>query len=314
MSLTTEIKNRSSPVSRFLAERFPGHLAVVRGAKERLTAATPILPASEVGYPWMLVGTALDFRLRFSFAPTRVRDLLTVQIGMDKLYQNRPDLVPLDEGRAIMRDLVPALDGIVKETRPAGRRLDRPDEERLCRYCAGLALFDDFGRSPRVPNRLVSPRTVASADDLLALADPAWVDDLCALSWAFYDQCGDLLSSASVLNPQFRGGRDVNGADADLILDGCLIEIKTTKAPALTRIMLEQAIGYALLDYEDEYRIREVGVYMARQGVFLRWPLDALLATMGGGPVPDLAQVRDEFRQAAATSGYSYDPNALPTR
>lgn len=60
------------------------------------------------------------------------------------------------------------------------------------------------------------------------------------------------------------GGRDVHrrggvrepssligSADADFLVDGCLVEVKTTKRPASRREDLYQLLGYALLDFEN---------------------------------------------------------------
>ncbi len=64
-------------------------------------------------------------------------------------------------------------------------------------------------------------------EDLLALARPEVVDDLCQLNWAFYDGHPALLSQPAVLSPTFAGSADVGvGTDAGLIVDGCLIDIR----------------------------------------------------------------------------------------
>ena len=75
----------------------------------------------------------------------------------------------------------------------------------------------------------------------------------------------------------FRGGRDVGGADGDLILDGCLIDIKTTIKPIITKLYLYQIIGYALLDYDDTHKIHKLGLYMTRQNELLEWTVSELL-------------------------------------
>ena len=75
------------------------------------------------------------------------------------------------------------------------------------------------------------PRTpgLCHADAVIQDGVDVAVADLCALSWAFHDRFADLLGRRAAFNPSFAGSRDVGGADADLILDGCLIDIKTTK-------------------------------------------------------------------------------------
>lgn len=99
-----------------------------------------------------------------------------------------------------------------------------------------------------------------------------------------------------VLNPTFAGSTDVGGADADLIVDGCLLEIKTTKAMSLDAEWLRQLFGYLLLDYYDRYAIRTVGVYLARHGEMLTWQVDDFLRDLTRDATIKLADLRDEFR------------------
>jgi len=49
-----------------------------------------------------------------------------------------------------------------------------------------------------------------------------------------------------------------------------------------------------LLDYADEHRTDSIGMYLARHGVLLRWPLTALLGDRGAPG--DLVALRDRFR------------------
>ena len=72
----------------------------------------------------------------------------------------------------------------------------------------------------------------------------------------------------------------IGGADADIIDEGCLIDIKCTKSPKQTNF-LRQVIGYALLDVDDEHRLDSVGIYLARQGIFWRVPLDDIARQAG---------------------------------
>jgi hypothetical protein len=86
------------------------------------------------------------------------------------------------------------------------------------------------------------------------------------------------------VNPCFgEGSRLVGNADADIILDGTLIEIKTTKDLKLKRSDLNQLIGYYVLsligginDDPSEKPIRNIGIYFARHGVLWTIPLSEL--------------------------------------
>ncbi len=76
------------------------------------------------------------------------------------------------------------------------------------------------------------------------------------------------------INPTFgNGSRLVGGADADLIIDGTLIDIKVTKYLKLERAHLNQTIGYYILsliggvnDDEKARPIENIAIYFARHG------------------------------------------------
>jgi hypothetical protein len=93
----------------------------------------------------------------------------------------------------------------------------------------------------------------------------------------------------------------LSGADADIILDGCLIDFKATINPKFERDWLYQVLGYAFLDFEDSYHIHSVGLYLARQGVLIQWPLVTLLKDLTGASVT-LDALREEFRAKVAVT------------
>ena len=87
------------------------------------------------------------------------------------------------------------------------------------------------------------------------------------------------------LNPVFgNGSRKVGGADADIIVDDMLIDIKTTKHPKFKPEMLRQLVGYSLLankfgvNYENgdclPHKITKMAVYFSRAGKFFIMNLD----------------------------------------
>lgn len=54
-------------------------------------------------------------------------------------------------------------------------------------------------------------------------------------------------------------------------------------------------IGYALLDFDDDYRVAELGIFAARYGYLAIWELGALLSELAGHEVR-VQSARDEFR------------------
>lgn len=76
------------------------------------------------------------------------------------------------------------------------------------------------------------------------------------------------------LNPTFGHGSElVGGADADLIVDDMLVDIKTTKFLTFTQDQYNQLIGYYILskigkvnEFED-ISISKIGIYFSRHGM-----------------------------------------------
>src|SRR5262249_7159793 len=92
---------------------------------------------------------------------------------------------------------------------------------------------------------------------------------------------------------------EIGGADADLISAGYLVDIKTTIGPKFARArLLYQLLGYVLLDYDDTYRISDIGVYLSRQTLFVRWPLEQMLNTLLHPRSQSLPSLRASFRAA----------------
>jgi hypothetical protein len=80
-----------------------------------------------------------------------------------------------------------------------------------------------------------------------------------------------------ILNPTFgTASRIVGGADADIILDNTIIEVKTTKHLQVRRENWNQLIGYYILasiggidHISPNYKIKRLGIYFARYGELL---------------------------------------------
>lgn len=197
--------------------------------------------------------------------------------------------------RVFFGDLAELLERIV----PARRRLEADDEVLLLRYCVVLAALDRFFREGFRPDSLLlTPAPKTSVAELLAVAQPEWLNDLLQLSWGFFDIFSDLLDQRALLNPTFDGSEWVGGADADLIVENCLIDIKTTKWPFWDAEWVYQVLGYVLLDWNNTYQIESVGIYFARQRFLLRWSLPDLLSTVSGGSATnrnDLNALRQEW-------------------
>lgn len=120
--------------------------------------------------------------------------------------------------------------------------------------------------------------------------DPLDVEDLKALISVVPKQEFTAIQT-SVLNPSFGWASQlVGGADADVIIDDTLIEIKTTKYLTLDRSYIDQLIGYYVLlklngisscvpsaFKAKEYELNYIGVYFARHGYFYKVPINDVI-------------------------------------
>lgn len=87
-----------------------------------------------------------------------------------------------------------------------------------------------------------------------------------------------------LLNPEFGPGTLlVKGADADLILDDLLIDVKTTKKLTLERKHFDQLLGYYILSeverqFEPEIEpITRLGIYFSRYAYLYEFPVDQVI-------------------------------------
>lgn len=92
-----------------------------------------------------------------------------------------------------------------------------------------------------------------------------------------------------ILNPSFgMASRLVGGADADLIIDDTLIDIKTTKNLAFTRKYFNQLMGYYVLfkmrnctidGLEHKPWVKNLGVYYSRFGYLFTFPIKPIISS-----------------------------------
>jgi hypothetical protein len=178
---------------------------------------------------------------------------------------------------------------------PRGGVLPDAEEQILARYCYLLSVYEVCYRNPMAANPLHSVSDHASVPTLLGvIPSQSTIDDICALIDGFVGTQSPLLDRPIVANPKFAESIRLGGADADLVVDHCLIDIKTVRATRLDRPTAYQVLGYALADSDDVYGISEVAIYLARQPALLRWSLDDLIDEASNGAT-DLAALRKGF-------------------
>ncbi len=242
------------------------------------------------------MGAAFDYRLRFWFQRPEISSLVAAS-GAEILHplSRHAASTPFDALAADLDDFLDAND-------PRGRLLEPEDERRLAWFCYVLALYEVPYRTTGIRTALNDLGAHPSDGELDALAPEAALDDVRALIGAFGDRYGETLRPAKVVaNPTMALSWKLGGADADLILDGCLLDIKVTKAPTMRREVAYQLIGYVLADTNDSHSIARAGFYLARVPALLVWPVDELLVEAAGREV-ELADLREEFAAVVSAS------------
>ena len=320
MSLTSELKDPKSRVSAFMRERLPNTRRVMALSRGRMGERPARRPAKPV--PWSLIGTALDYRLRFYFPQDGLKgglENLICYAGAARACGTRVSNAEDDEVRGLipppaqlpgrlsyelMLDFFASLAECLRVI-PPQRRLDATDEDRLLRHCVVMAALDVFARAGfDARSVLLIPEPRRTVCELLAVAEQEWLDDLRELSWDFEQGFAALWTLPAALNPTFDGSGFVGGADADLISAGCLIEVKTTINPLKDADWIYQLVGYALLDWHDAYHIEKVAVYFARQAYLLEWEVSDLLAELAGSPGVTLGALRADWHDLLARRAF----------
>lgn len=240
-----------------------------------------------------LVGTAFDYLFRF-----RVARAAGLRHGPDDWLASR-GLAAIERVRGKRRRLYRlALAGHERAIAAveAYHRLGRVSAP-LLRGALHLADLDRCARAG--PERL--------AEGQLERDYAEEVANLRALVGVIPDGCCEP-AERCVLNPTFGdASRLVGGADADLIVDDTLVDIKTYREPRVTGDVLGQLVGYYTLlalggeaggAAFDHARIRRFGVYFSRHGVLAEAPVGEILTP---DALPRLARLFVE--EAAAADG-----------
>jgi hypothetical protein len=297
LSVTSQLRGAESPLSSFFARELP-LVAPMVARLNRDLVEHPLLfpPASFRGGDWGTVGTAFDLRVRcyFSARLPEARSAMRGAAMVARLVAGENER-KMTAALTLWTKVIERMRTDLDRIGTAGRRLEWDDEDRVNAHCLVLALFEQCSRAaPRPEFPAVIGMTAALAqkriDPMLELPRDPWLDDLRQLSWRFIETQYDLVHRPAVLNPTFAGSFEVGGADADLIVAGELIDLKSSRNP-LTKVDFYEALAYVLLDYENAFQIERLGLYAARRGRLVSWPVSAVLRALSERsprPLPDL--------------------------
>jgi UvrD/REP helicase N-terminal domain/UvrD-like helicase C-terminal domain len=297
LPLTGQLKYENAPISLFLARHLPDTHRVVQDYHRRIAGLpVPVQPKDTWRPAWPALGHAIDYRLRLSLG-CPLGD--PVQLGIEVVASDEP-LPGAPNGRtrtalaATGHHLLDVVDRFLAGTLAL-------EDRWLTRLCFVASCYEDVYRTGEVaPNSMLrdaSPRT-----DLRTLVKtvPAYVvADIAAqleLARPVFTPFRALPPPLIACGPTFAGSTDIGGADADFIVDGLLLDCKATTTPTrLGSTEIGQLAGYLLLDYDDRYRITQVGLYLSRQGTAIAWQVPEFLGLLGT-EVP-LPQLRGRLRE-----------------
>ena len=281
MSLTSQVKTTTTPLGRYMRAKFSRTAEIVKQVN-RDYRGNPMLvppPASWTSAEAGKAGTAADYRIRMLYAEYRWED--TIASRMLPLIRDQQEH---------LYDSLTQFEAVAAEA--------QEEEDRLCRICVVMAEMDLFMRI-RLVSDFFQEREAASAQALLDQVNPEIAQDVAAQAAAYREaaETAGLLDGDCHLNPTFAGSLAVGGADAYLIVKGCLFNLKSSRKLEMAGLDIFQIIGYALLDYDNRYQITEAGIFHTRYGRLIRWPLPELLERCMTPSAPhDLAELRDEVK------------------
>jgi hypothetical protein len=264
-----------------------------------------------------LVGTAIDYRLRFLFEILPVTHLQAFRAAqgwhvsdagtaLSELvtFPNATDSRRIVSMPKVSADLFIALREFLRRVRPARRYLSRDDEAWLCRYCAALALIDRkiTGKLRTGADQLHALPAGSTLEDLFALIPRAAIVDICQLSRRFQSTTGrEWLTGTVKFDPSVWVGNI--GASPDVLVGDCLLDLKTSIRPRLDRLWLDQLLLYTLV-VGDRKKISRLGFHLLRQDQTVTWPMDKFLTQAARGSEVDIERLSQEFFTVAARSSF----------
>lgn len=279
MSLTGNISKKDSKTRQWFDRRLDSTNArkVVQGINSQLSS---IVPSKIENSNPLMAGSAFDYGFRWMLGPLQKAVALDGAIVAERRF-----------GWSNAKKLVHAIIQL-------GDQASAYSTTRA-RCCEVLYLFERFFRDGMEPPELLpfknQPVTTQIIKDLCLSMPNETTRDVANLLGTIPQVWGKDLEKPFVLNPTFSGSPFVGGADADWIMGDTIFECKCTVKP-LEKKHLLQAVGYILLDFNDDYGFNNLGWYFPRQQLRVVCPIPQLFQDLFG--TNKIGEVRNDFRQS----------------
>lgn len=253
MSLTTFLENKD------VNEKFSQEFSKPKFNLKKEILVPPITKN------YSLVGTAFDYLMRFYIEHLNTGAISYQWIAESAIERMKEYGIAKSRGSPVKipKDLIQKASEIISEAKLVYSSYIESGEitDELIRYAILLAQLDTYYRSGFINEfGIVDEGDVTDLKNLILVVNP---DDFKA-------------KEICILNPEFgKASTLVGGADADLIIDNRLIDIKTTKNLELRRRDFNQLVGYYILfriggidNSPPEYEIEKLEIYYSRYGIF----------------------------------------------
>ncbi|MGV9895814.1 hypothetical protein [Streptomyces tendae] len=294
MSLVDGLRSPQSPLRRFLDRELSAGAKPLRDSyRAQHRAEHVLLPPPGVGTEAGTVGTAIDQRLRLAFtAAAPVDDASLIGIERTGRIGGGAGLRMRAVGNELALRLTETVHRLDLDNRDLAIDGGQDEEEHLARMLIAAAWYQVLARTPigfaftPLANAALEDPDAFTLSSLLELPGRDLVADVTAqLHKAAQGPLSALRARTRpedcVGGPTFPAAQIT--ADADLVVDGLLLDFKSTRHPLaeMSQRTAWQLTGYLLLDAADQYRIDTVGLYLTRSGVLTSWPVDDFLTLLG---------------------------------
>lgn len=275
----------------------------LRGGPAKEPCIVPPVPGSDAALTGTAVGYLLSAHLRENALETTVATH-AAQL-LDRPLRGRGKFPPSLVERVVVDR--------IRDLRPwEGEPLDDERWWDLCQLVCILSRFEQYYRAgPTVLPYLVEPLTEHS-NNLGKLAGamvkPLAIEDVSVLGRSTVEGLGHLRDARHLfIGPVFAQSLALGGADADIIYDGTLVDLKSTsRAGVVGREELWQLLGYLFADTDDAYRVENVGIVALRRRRTLIWSSQDLIDALAGGSAPPVEHWRAEFARMLEPMAAAY--------